>query len=171
MNLGTVRRELREKIVEILQNEEYQVATYLPNYSDEALYQYVKGKATSVACLFVSQPSLKSAPIDTVDSLVNVSYQIRIVMVTPQGVKLAQIPDEKPDTDLMLNFIAHRIASNNPLSLASAGTPRNAWISEFSELFTDDTVDVAQCTIEFAPITVDFTDYTGFTYTIPAELS
>lgn len=171
MNIGIVRRQIRAKIVEILDNPDYQVATYLPNYSDDALYQYVKGKATTRPCLFVQQPSIRTEPIDTVNSLLNVTYEIRIVMVTPQGVKLAQIPDEQPDTDLMLNFIAHALASNNPLTLVDSSVPRTAWVSEFSELFTDDTVDVAQCVIQFSPITVDMSEYLSFTLTLPAELS
>jgi hypothetical protein len=153
--LGLIRRALRAKIVEILTESEYQVATYLPNYSDEALYQYVKGKTTTRACLFVSQPAIKTQPIDTVDSMLNVTYEIRIVMTTPQGVKLAQIPDEQPDTDEILDFIAEKLAENNPLDIDSEQSPRTAYISEFSELFTDETIDVAQCVIQFSPITIE----------------
>lgn len=160
MSMGTIRRELRDAIVELLktpaEDSPYQVATYLPNYSDDALYQYVKGKTTGVPCLFISQPSIKATPFDTVSSMANAVYEIRIVMTTPQGVKLAQIPDEKPDTDDMLDFIHDRLVASNPISLQSAGVPRTAYIAEFSELFTDDTIDVAQCIIQFEPITLDF---------------
>lgn len=155
--LGLIRRALRDKIVEILTDSEsgYQIATYLPNYSDEALYQYVKGKTTSNPCLFISQPALKTQPIDTVDSMLNVTYEIRIVMTTPQGVKLAQIPTEKPDTDEMLDYIAEKLSANNPLDIDSEQSPRTAYISEFTELFTDETIDVAQCVIQFSPITIE----------------